>query len=126
MSTLPILLPCSWSGRTLTLIGHFAVVSGPWVNPRHGRGPRYQVTALANRGTFIAAINYLEVKTSDIENSYLLAPATEKILCILGPDFGDDAGKKAIVVRALYGPKSAGAEFWNHLDDCMRHLGWES
>ena len=29
---------------------HFAVISGPW-EPRHGRGPRYQVTALANRGT---------------------------------------------------------------------------
>ena len=51
MSTLPIPLPCSWSGRTLTLTGHFAVVSGPWVNPPHGRGPRDQVTALVNRGT---------------------------------------------------------------------------
>ena len=27
------------------------MISGPWVNPRHGRGPRYQVTALANCGT---------------------------------------------------------------------------
>ena len=31
--------------------GERAVISGPWVNPRHGRGPRDQVTALANRGT---------------------------------------------------------------------------
>jgi len=50
---------------------------------------------------------------------------TEKIWCILGPEFGDDAGKKAIVVRALYGLKSAGAAFRNHLADCMIHLGWE-
>ena len=42
MSTLPIPMPCSWSIRTLTLRGHLAVISGPWVNPRHGRGPRDQ------------------------------------------------------------------------------------
>ena len=52
MSTLPIPLPCLWSGRTITLKGDFAVVSGPWVNLRHGHGPRDQVTALANRGTY--------------------------------------------------------------------------
>ena len=74
----------------------------------------------------LAALNDLEVKTADIENAYLTAPVTEKIWCILGPEFGDDAGKKAIVVRALYGLKSAGAAFRNHLADCMRRLGWES
>jgi hypothetical protein len=50
----------------------------------------------------------------------------EKIWCTLGPEFGEDAGKRAIIVRALYGLKSAGASFRNHLADCMRHLGWES
>ena len=39
----------SWSGCTLN--GQLAVFIGPWVNPRHGRGPRDQVTALAKRGT---------------------------------------------------------------------------
>ena len=55
---LTIPLPCSWSCRTLilTLNGHLAVISGPWVNPRHGRGPRDQVTALANRGTVTKSI----------------------------------------------------------------------
>ena len=51
MSTLPIPLPCSWSGHILTLRGLFALVCGMWVNPRHGRGPRASVAALANRGT---------------------------------------------------------------------------
>ena len=51
MSILPILLPCSWSGRTLTLKWHLAVVSGPWANLRHRRGPQYQVTALENQRT---------------------------------------------------------------------------
>ena len=74
----------------------------------------------------LAALNDLEVKTADIENAYLTAPVTEKIWTQLGPEFGSDQGKNAIVVRALYGLKSAGAAFRNHLADCMRHLGWES
>jgi hypothetical protein len=74
----------------------------------------------------LAALNDLEVKTADIENAYLTAPVGEKIYCKLGPEFGDNAGKTAIIVRALYGLKSAGTSFRNHLADCMRHLGWES
>ena len=35
-----------------------------------------------------------------------------------------EAGKKAFVVRALYGLKSAGASFRNHLADCMQHMGF--
>jgi hypothetical protein len=42
----------------------------------------------------------------------------------LGPEFGSDAGKKAFIVGALYGLKSAGASFRNHLADCMRHMGF--
>jgi hypothetical protein len=43
---------------------------------------------------------------------------------VLGPEFGDDAGKRALIVRALYGLKSAGAAFRNHLAECTNHLGW--
>jgi len=74
----------------------------------------------------LAALNDLEVKSADIKNAYLTAPVTEKIWTILGPEFGEDAGKKAIIVRALYGLKSAGAAFRNHLADCMKTLGYES
>ncbi len=73
----------------------------------------------------LAAFNDLEVKTADIENAYLTAPINEKIWCTLGPEFGGHAGKRAIIVRALYGLKSAGSSFRNHLADCMCHLGWE-
>jgi hypothetical protein len=71
-------------------------------------------------------LNDLEVKTADIENAYLTAPVGERIWCRLGSEFGSDSGKKALIVRALYGLKSAGASFRNHLADCMRHLGWTS
>ena len=70
------------------------------------------------------ALNDLYVKMADIENVYLTAPINENIWTVLGPKFGDDAGKYALIVRALYGLKSAGAAFRNHLAECMKHLGW--
>jgi len=72
----------------------------------------------------LAGLNDLQVKVSDIENAYNTAPCTEKIWTALGPKFRSDAGKSAIIVRALYGLKSAGASFRNHLADCMTHLGF--
>jgi hypothetical protein len=65
----------------------------------------------------LAALNDLEVKTADIENAYLTTPIGEKIWYTLGPEFGEDAGKRAIIVRALYDLKSARASFCNHLAD---------
>ena len=73
----------------------------------------------------IAALNNLEVKSSDVMNAFLTAPFSEKIRTTLGPEFGDDVGKKAIIVRSLYGLKSSGARFGNHIADCMRLLGYE-
>jgi hypothetical protein len=72
----------------------------------------------------LAALNDLEVKTSDVQNAFLTAPCEEKIWTILGPEFGEEQGKKALIVRALYGLKSAGASFSRHLADCMRNLGY--
>ena len=72
----------------------------------------------------LAALNDLEVKVADIMNAYVTAPTEEKIWTILGPEFGNDQGKKAVIVRALYGLKSAGASFRHHLADCMQHLGY--
>jgi hypothetical protein len=73
----------------------------------------------------LAALNDLDVMVGDIENAYLTAPITEKVWNVLGPEFGEDAGKRALIVRALYGLKSAGAAFRNHLASCMEHLGWK-
>ena len=74
----------------------------------------------------VAALNDLQVKTSDVQNAYLTAPCAEKIYTVLGLEFGADAGKTAVIVRALYGLKSAGASFQRHLADCMRTLGYKS
>jgi len=73
----------------------------------------------------VAALHDLEVKTSDIQNAYLTAPCAEKIWTVLGPEFGPDAGRKAIIVRALYGLGSAGRSFMAHLATCMKHLKYQ-
>ena len=72
----------------------------------------------------LADLNELPVKLSDIQNAYITAPVTEKIWTVLGQEFGESDGRKAIVVRDIYGLKSAGAAFRNHLAYCMHHLGF--
>ena len=72
----------------------------------------------------IAALNELEGKIGDVLNAYITVPITEKVWTILGPEFRPDAGKSALMVRALYGLKSAGAAFCAHLALFMRQMGY--
>ncbi len=74
----------------------------------------------------IAALNVLKVMAADNMNAYIAAPNKEKIWTLLSPESGNDKGRKAIVVRALYGLKSASAAFRIYQADCMRQLGYES
>ena len=62
---------------------------------------------------------------ADIQNAYLTAPCGEKIIITCGPEFGSEhKGKIAVVVRALYGLRSSGSSFRNHLASCMEALGY--
>jgi hypothetical protein len=74
----------------------------------------------------MAALNYLNVKVEDVLNAYITAPITKKVWTVLGPDFGIGAGKSAIIVRALYGLKSAGAAFCACLASLMCQMGYTS
>jgi hypothetical protein len=74
----------------------------------------------------LAALNDLQVKVGDVLNAYITAPVKEKVWTMLGPEFGQDAGKSAIIVRALYGLKSAGAAFCAHLASFMCQMGYTS
>ncbi len=56
----------------------------------------------------------------------LLPPITEKVWTVFRPEFCIDAGKSAIIVRALYGLKSAGAVFCMHLASFMHQMGYTS
>jgi hypothetical protein len=59
----------------------------------------------------IVSLNNLEVKVGDVLNTYIIVPIKEKVWTVLGPEFGHDAGKSAIITRALYRLKSAGVAF---------------
>ena len=77
----------------------------------------------------IAALNDLEVKLGNILNAYVQAPVTKKVWTTLGPEFGKDTGKTAVIFRALYGLKSAGAAFqkphaWNPWVISLVRLTW--
>ena len=74
----------------------------------------------------IAALNDLQVKARDVMNSYVTSPCSKKIWTVLGKEFGKDQGKKAIIVRVLYGLKYSGAAFYAHLVDCMRSMVYTS
>ena len=74
----------------------------------------------------LAALNDLQVKAGDVLNAYITAPCKEKVWTVLGPEFGPDAGRNAIIVHALYGLKSAGAAFRAHLASFMRQMGYTS
>ena len=70
-----------------------------------------------------AVLNDLQVFAADICNAYLQAPSSQKDYVMCGPEFGiENIGKVALIHRALYGGKSAGRDFRNHLRSCMYHL----
>ena len=67
-------------------------------------------------GFILAKLNGLEVCTGDIGNAYLNAKTKEKVYIIAGPEIGPDlAGKRLIVDKSLYGLKTSGARFHEHL-----------
>ena len=74
-----------------------------------------------------AALNHVDVCAVDIRNAYLQAPSSCKDYIVCGAEFGlENVGRVALIHRALYGGKSAGADFRNHLRSCMRHLDFVS
>ena len=71
-------------------------------------------------GLMLAALNGLKVCSADIAGAYLNAPCAEKIYTVLGPEFGDLAGRTAIVAKALYGLKSSGFSWRSTLSTTLR------
>jgi hypothetical protein len=73
----------------------------------------------------LAALNDLDDMMGDIENACLTVPLTDKVWTVLVPEFGENSGKRALILSALYGLKSAGAAFGSQLASCMDQLGWK-
>eukprot|EP00957_Ditylum_brightwellii_P165490 12599481-Ditylum_brightwellii.AAC.1 len=73
-----------------------------------------------------AALNKLDVCATNIQNAYLQAPSLRKDYIICGPEFGlENIGKVALIHCALYGGKTTGRDFRNHLRSCMEHLDFK-
>ena len=74
-----------------------------------------------------AALNGLDVCMADIRNAYLQSPTSQKHCIICGPEFGmENVCKVAIMHRAVYGGKTCGRDFRNHLQSCMQFLNFTS
>jgi hypothetical protein len=73
-----------------------------------------------------AALNGLDVQGADVQNAFLSAPNLEKIWMRAGTEFGAEQGKVFIVVRALYGLKSAAAAFRAFMASKLEELGFKS
>jgi Reverse transcriptase (RNA-dependent DNA polymerase) len=74
----------------------------------------------------IAALNDLKVLGADVQNVFLTAPNKEKCWMVTGPEFGPDEGKTFLVVRALYGLKSASFSFQSFMAEKLVELGFQS
>jgi hypothetical protein len=47
----------------------------------------------------MAALNELDIKSVDIGNAYLNAPAQEKVCTTAGPEFGPDKIGKPVIIE---------------------------
>jgi hypothetical protein len=74
----------------------------------------------------IAALNGLELLGADVQNAYINALTKEKVYTMAGLEFGSNSGRPAIIVRALYGLKSSGARWCDHLASILRQEGFKS
>ena len=73
----------------------------------------------------LAALNDLDIFAADIQNAYLISTCGEKIIFTCGPEFGSEhKGETAVVVRALYGLRSSGSVFCNHLASFTEALNY--
>ena len=95
--------------EALTLIMYSSVVS------------RYSVQI----GFLIVALNDLDIMACDLENAYLNAPCREKIWFEGGAECSEDQGKVPVVVKALYGLKSAGSSWRAALAEVLAGLGFK-
>lgn len=74
----------------------------------------------------IAALNGLEILGADVQNAYINAKTAEKVYTTAGPEFGSNQGRPVVIVRALYGLKSSGARWRDHLASILKGIGFQN
>lgn len=73
----------------------------------------------------VAAFNDLDILGADVQNAFLTAPNKEKCWMDAGPEFGPEEGKTFLVVRALYGLKSASFSFRSFMVSKLSDMGFQ-
>jgi len=73
----------------------------------------------------IAALNDVDILGADVQNAYINAKTNERVYTTTGPEFGANAGRPAIIVRALYGLKSSGAWCCDHFASILMQMGFK-
>jgi Reverse transcriptase (RNA-dependent DNA polymerase) len=74
----------------------------------------------------ISALNELDILGGDVQNAFLTAPNKEKCWMVAGPEFGHEEGKVFLVVKALYGLKSASFSFRSYMAEKLTDMGFLS
>jgi predicted hotdog family 3-hydroxylacyl-ACP dehydratase len=75
----------------------------------------------------VAALNDLEILSADVAGAYLNAKAKEKVYTTAGKEFGPDKeGRPVIITRALYGLRSSGRAWRDHMAATLRDFGYSS
>lgn len=74
----------------------------------------------------VAALNDLDILAADVSNAYIQSDTKEKVYTRAGPEFGSRQGQLLIIVRSLYGLKSSGACWHEHLAERLSDLGYRS
>ena len=75
----------------------------------------------------VAALNDLDILSADISGAYLNANAAEKVYTIAGKEFGPEReGRVVVITRALYGLRSSGKAWRDHMAATLRDFDYMS
>eukprot|EP00957_Ditylum_brightwellii_P044368 3366561-Ditylum_brightwellii.AAC.1 len=67
----------------------------------------------------------MKILAADISSAYLMVDIKEMLYSRLGPEFGDWAGKLAIIRKALYGLIGSCTQFHCHLCAELKKIGFK-
>ena len=99
-------------------------------------GSRVDPGALNTRATVVRGISVRlldviahhwgkSILAGDIGNAFVQSKTKERVFTKLGPEFGENAGKIALIVKALYGLTTSAANFRKAFADFLRSMGFE-
>ena len=77
-------------------------------------------------GFMLAKLNGLVACAGDVGNAFLYGTTREKVYIVAGPEFGPKLeGKRLIIDKSLYGLKTSGARFHEHLSTQLQKLDFK-